>query len=96
MNTDGDGFKQAMAGGGEIKTRRGERRGEGKRGEGGEGGDQVVAGGVTLSHLVWFSFKSGWETKRCQMTAWKASLCGVMLAGLTVGTMTQAWATLAA
>jgi hypothetical protein len=30
------------------------------------------------------------------MTAWKASLCGVMLAGFTVGTMTQAWATLAA
>src|ERR1019366_4505046 len=49
----------------------------------------------TLSHLVWFTLRSGWETKRCQMTAWNASLCGVMLPGLTVGTMTQASATFA-
>lgn len=64
---------------------------------GAEGGSETASYlATTLSHLVWFILRSGWETKRCQMTAWKASLCGVMLAGLTVGTMTQAWATLAA
>src|SRR4051812_29665315 len=45
---------------------------------------------TTLSHLVWFTFTSGWETQRCQITAWKASLWGVMLLALTVGMITQA------
>ena len=33
MNTDGDGFRQAMAEAGKIKTRRGERRGEEEKGK---------------------------------------------------------------
>ena len=48
---------------------------------------------ATVSHFVWFTLRSGWETKRCQTTAWKASLCGVMLFGFTVGMITQASAT---
>ena len=32
---------------------------------------------ATDSHFVWFTLRSGWETKRCQTTAWKASACGV-------------------
>ena len=51
---------------------------------------------TTLSHLVWFIFKSGCETNKCQTTAWNASLCGVMLFGFTVGTITHASATFAA
>ena len=50
---------------------------------------------VMDSHLVWFTFKSGCETKRCQITAWNASEWGVTLFGLTVGTITHASATLA-
>ena len=55
---------------------------------------QILSLPMILAGL-WFILRSGWETKRCQMTAWKASLCGVMLAGFTVGTMTQALACLA-
>ena len=41
------------------------------------------------------AFSSGCETSRCQTTAWNASVCGVTCLGFTVGTITQASATLA-
>ena len=50
---------------------------------------------VADSHLVALAFSLGCETSRCQITAWKASLWGVMVSGFTVGMMQQASATLA-
>ena len=50
---------------------------------------------TTDSHFVWLILTSGCETQRCQTTAWKASEWGVTLLALTVGTITQASATLA-
>src|ERR1700722_16056544 len=49
----------------------------------------------TDSHFVCFDPRSGWETKRCQITAWKASECGVPVSAFTTGTMTDASATCA-
>src|SRR5271167_4154860 len=48
-----------------------------------------------LSHLVCWTFSLGCETRRCQITAWNASECGVTFWGFTVGTMQHASATLA-
>lgn len=48
-----------------------------------------------LSHFVCAVFSAGWETNKCQTTAWNASVCGVVFMGLTVGTITQTSATLA-
>ena len=45
------------------------------------------------SHFVCATFNFGCDTRRCQITAWKASVCGVTLCAFTVGTMTQASAT---
>src|SRR5690242_7899676 len=42
------------------------------------------------SHLVAFTFKAGWLTKRCQTTAHSPSVWGVIRSGETVGMMTQA------
>jgi hypothetical protein len=36
-------------------------------------------------HLVSLICSFGWETRQCQTTAWKASVCGVMRAASTVG-----------
>jgi hypothetical protein len=47
------------------------------------------------SQRVSAAFSAGCETSRCQTTAWKASACGVMCAGFTAGTITQASATCA-
>jgi hypothetical protein len=47
----------------------------------------------TVSHFVSAVLSAGWDTIRCQTTAWKASACGVVLAALTVGMTTHASAT---
>src|SRR5882672_3960004 len=47
------------------------------------------------SHFVWVCFRIGCETRRCQTTAWKASVWGVTFSELIVGTITQASATCA-
>src|SRR5438094_810391 len=60
-----------------------------------EGGAARGGAHRTDSHLVGAALSLGSETKRCQMTAWKASVWGVTWAGLTVGTITQASATVA-
>ena len=49
----------------------------------------------TDSHFVAFTFSFGWETKRCQTMAWKASWWGVMFTGFTVGMMQHESATCA-
>ena len=49
----------------------------------------------TDSHFVLFAWSAGCETMRCQMTAWKASECGVTVLGFTVGTITAQSATCA-
>src|SRR5438477_4500674 len=38
-----------------------------------------------LSHFVSATLRVGCEIHKCQTTAWNASVCGVMFAGLTVG-----------
>ena len=48
-----------------------------------------------LSHFVCAVFSAGCETSKCQTTAWKASACGVVFIGLTVGIMMQTSATCA-
>src|SRR3989442_2622688 len=40
---------------------------------------------TTDSHFVAFSASRGWDTSKCQMTAWNASVCGVTSAASTVG-----------
>src|SRR5579871_6531235 len=45
------------------------------------------------SHFMAFANSLGWLTMPCQTTAWKASVCGVTVCALTVGTTTQASAT---
>ena len=47
------------------------------------------------SHFVGAALRRGCDTSRCQTTAWNASVCGVMVSGLTVGTITHASATCA-
>src|SRR6266446_4138957 len=47
------------------------------------------------SHFISLAASAGCDTIRCHTTAWNASVCGVTVLGLTVGTMTQASATLA-
>jgi len=49
----------------------------------------------TDSHFGLFACRAGCETMRCQMTAWKASECGVTVLGFTVGTITAQSATCA-
>src|SRR3984893_18788026 len=44
----------------------------------------------TDSHLVGFSLSFGWETRRCQITAHRPSVCGVMCSGYSGGTNTEA------
>src|SRR6185503_11674122 len=51
--------------------------------------------GCVDSHLVGRVWRSGCDTSRCQITAWKASECGVTRSGCAVGTRTQASATVA-
>src|SRR4051812_14955586 len=47
------------------------------------------------SHLVCAAFNEGCDTSRCHTTAWNASACGVIVAALMVGMITQASATCA-
>lgn len=39
-------------------------------------------------HLVAICCRAGWETRQCQTTAWKASVCGVTRDASTVGITT--------
>src|SRR5262249_55419789 len=52
-------------------------------------------GHIVDSHFVGYTLSAGCETSRCQTTAWNASLCGVIVSGLTVGMITHASATCA-
>src|SRR6266436_10020127 len=47
------------------------------------------------SHFISLAASAGCDTIRCHTTAWNASVCGVTVLELTVGTMTHASATLA-
>ena len=47
----------------------------------------------TLSHFVAERWSCGWLTSRCQTTAAKPSVCGVMRSAATVGMTTHASAT---
>ncbi len=47
------------------------------------------------SHFVCRILRSGWVTSKCQITAWKASECGVTASGFTVGTIETASPTFA-
>ena len=50
---------------------------------------------ATDSHFIGAAWSDGCETRRCQIIGWNDSVWGVTVAGLTVGTTTQASATLA-
>ncbi len=45
------------------------------------------------SHFISFFLRPGWETIRCQTTAWNSSACAVTVSGVMVGITTQASAT---
>src|ERR1700732_5277460 len=42
------------------------------------------------SHFISLAARAGCDTIRCHTTAWNASVCGVTVLELTVGTITQA------
>jgi hypothetical protein len=45
---------------------------------------------ATDSHFISAAFSLGWETSRCQITAWNDSVCAVMVSGLITGIRMQA------
>lgn len=47
--------------------------------------EDTAAKAGTPYHFVALSCRAGCETKQCQTTAWKASVCGVTSRGSTVG-----------
>src|SRR3990172_539061 len=47
---------------------------------------------INLYHLVLVTCRSGWETRQCKITDWKASVCGVMREDSTVGIIIQQFA----
>src|SRR5439155_8524804 len=47
----------------------------------------------TDSHFVCPVFRRGCDTKRCQISPWNASVCGVVWVALTTGMMAHASAT---
>src|SRR4029077_14929484 len=57
--------------------------------ENGAAAHQVVPG-RTDSHLVAATLRAGWLTSRCQTTAARPSVCGVIRSGKRGGTTTQA------
>jgi len=50
----------------------------------------VCAVGAADSHFISAALSFGWDTSKCQRTAWNDSVCAVTVAGLTTGTSTQA------
>lgn len=45
------------------------------------------------SHFISCTLSFGWDTSKCHSRAWKDSVCGVTVSGLTTGMRTQASAT---